>query len=81
MTRQKEEDRPAVSLTSTATASTVLTEDDKVAEWRIGELKRGGWSQEGATKIGCHASIDLHFAVDLVKSGNCPEETALAILL
>ena len=56
------------------------SELDRVVGWRLGELRRGGYSEAGARAIAERVEIDLHRAVDLLKTG-CPEETALRILL
>ena len=57
-----------------------LTEDDQVMQWRIEELERAGYAPEDVIVMAVDASIDLHVAVDLVRSG-CPHQVALQILL
>jgi|RhiMetdeSRZDD1v2_1073273.scaffolds.fasta_scaffold27240_6 hypothetical protein len=56
------------------------TELDRVVGWRLRELRRGGYDEAGARAIAERVEIDLHRAVDLLKTG-CPQETALRILL
>jgi hypothetical protein len=52
----------------------------RVVGWRLGELMRAGYAEQGARDIAERVEIDLHRAIDLLRSG-CPEETALRILL
>ena len=47
--------------------------------WRLGQLKRAGYTGNRADELAGRYDIDLHVACDLVASG-CPEETAFAIL-
>jgi hypothetical protein len=54
--------------------------DEQVVTWRKEELRRAGYGQRAALAIAVDATIDLHVAVDLIRSG-CPERTALRILL
>jgi hypothetical protein len=51
-----------------------------VEAWRLEELQRGGYSRAAATKLAPRHDVDLHVAVDLLRSG-CDEELALRILL
>lgn len=64
------------------TESEVLLETElgRVVEWRMGELKRAGYDERGARRLAERVDIDLHGAIDLLRSG-CPAETALRILL
>ena len=52
----------------------------RVIEWRAKELRRAGYDAEVAREIARKLEIDLHRAIDLLKSG-CPQETAARILL
>jgi hypothetical protein len=52
----------------------------RVIEWRAKELRRAGYEREVAREIARKLEIDLHRAIDLLKSG-CPQETAARILL
>jgi hypothetical protein len=52
----------------------------RVIEWRAKELRRAGYEPEVAREIARKLEIDLHRAIDLLKSG-CPQETAARILL
>ena len=52
----------------------------RVIEWRAKELRRAGYEAEVAREIAKKLEIDLHRAIDLLKSG-CPQETAARILL
>jgi hypothetical protein len=56
------------------------TEAGRVVDWRRAALERAGYDTSSASKIAARADVDLHYAVDLVRSG-CPPETALEILL
>lgn len=51
-----------------------------VEAWRLEELKRGGYSPRAAAELAARHDVDLHRAVDLLRSG-CDEELALRILL
>lgn len=52
----------------------------RVIDWRAKELRRAGYDEEIARQIAERLEIDLHRAIDLLKSG-CPQETAARILL
>jgi hypothetical protein len=52
----------------------------RVIDWRRRELQRAGYDDQSAREIAEHVEIDLHRAIDLLKSG-CPLETAVRILL
>ena len=56
------------------------TETERVVRWRAEELERAGYCEVDALRIGLRTDIDLHVAVDIVRSG-CPVATALRILL
>ncbi len=51
-----------------------------VEAWRLEELQRAGYSAFAAKELAARLDIDLHRAVDLLRSG-CGEELALQILL
>ena len=53
-------------------------EHDAVLRWRRDELLRAG-CDESAARLLAETPVDLHAAVELVRSG-CPAETALRIL-
>ena len=53
---------------------------EQVLTWRKEELQRAGYGQRAALAIALDVTIDLHVAIDLIRSG-CPERTALRILL
>jgi hypothetical protein len=54
--------------------------EDPVRRWRRQELERAGYPKTYAALLSNLEEIDLHVAVELVRSG-CPLETALRILL
>lgn len=66
----------------TAADANVIIESelDRITRWRSEELERAGYSTDGAAALAARLDIDLHEAIDLVKSG-CPGEIALRILL
>jgi hypothetical protein len=66
----------------TAANANVITESelDRIVRWRSEELERAGYSSDGAAALAARLDIDLHEAIDIVKSG-CPAEIALRILL
>jgi hypothetical protein len=51
-----------------------------VEAWRLEELQRAGYSRPASVELASRHDIDLHRAVDLLRSG-CGEELALRILL
>ena len=65
---------------ATETETANLSELDRVVDWRLRELRRAGYTDSGARSLAERVEIDLHRAIDLLKTG-CPEETALRILL
>jgi hypothetical protein len=56
------------------------TEQERVERWRAEVLERGGFDHESAVELATRADVDLHRAIELIRSG-CPPETALRILL
>jgi hypothetical protein len=48
-------------------------------EWRLGQLRRAGYTGSRAQELATRSDVDLHRACDLLARG-CPEETAFAIL-
>jgi hypothetical protein len=56
------------------------TEIERIERWRADELERAGYSARDAMTIARRHDVDLHTAVDLLRSG-CEAELALAILL
>ena len=56
------------------------TEIERIEEWRAGELKRAGYEPRAAEELAARHDVDLHTAVDLLRSG-CPRDVALRILL
>jgi hypothetical protein len=56
------------------------SEIERIERWRSAELERAGFSTAHAAQIAARHDIDLHFAVDLVKSG-CPPDVAFSILI
>jgi hypothetical protein len=65
-----------------AAAETLIpeTEQERIEQWRFDELVRAGYEPDAATVIASRSDIDLHRAVDLLRSG-CAPELAIAILL
>jgi hypothetical protein len=56
------------------------TEAERVMKWRREELERAGYDTSAARKLAERTYVDLHRAVELLRSG-CPRETAVQILL
>jgi hypothetical protein len=56
------------------------TELERIERWRTEELERAGYAPEQAAQIAARHDVDLHGAVDLLRSG-CTPELALLILL
>jgi hypothetical protein len=56
------------------------TEQQRVERWRAEELERNGYDHESAVELAARNDVDLHRAIELLRSG-CPPETALRILL
>lgn len=65
-----------------ATESELLVETElgRVVEWRLSELRRAGYDEHSARQLAERVDIDLHRAIDMLRSG-CPAETAVRILL
>lgn len=57
-----------------------ITEDERVARWRLDQLVRAGYDETAALVLADLVHVDLHLAVDIVRHG-CPSDTALRILL
>jgi hypothetical protein len=55
-------------------------EANRVIQWRRDELERAGYDTLGAKALAERLDVDLHYAIDLLRSG-CPAETAVKILL
>ena len=66
--------------TLTAQEETRESEPRRVLEWRLAQLRRGGFEPEDAALLASHPEVDLHEALALVRRG-CPPKTALRILL
>jgi hypothetical protein len=66
----------------TVTAAELLYDSEltQVQRWRIDELERAGYDPRAALTIATRHDVDLHRAVDLLRSG-CSPELALRILL
>ena len=56
------------------------TELGRVVEWRMGELQRAGYDERAARRLAERVDVDLHRAIDLLRTGS-PAETAVRILL
>lgn len=72
----KQKDRPARQVANNASALV----NEQVSGHRVDALKRAGYGQEAADKIGQRGDIDLHVACDM-RRGGCADELALSILL
>ena len=57
----------------------VETELERVERWRTAELMRVGFAGDDAVALAARADVDLHQAIELVRSG-CPPELAFKIL-
>jgi hypothetical protein len=57
----------------------VESEADRVRRWRTEELLRAGYAQDEALELAARNDVDLHRAIELVRSG-CPSDLALEIL-
>jgi len=64
------------------TAAEMVYESEltQVERWRIDELERAGYDPRAAMTLAGRHDVDLHRAVDLLRSG-CSPELALQILL
>jgi hypothetical protein len=56
------------------------SEADRIAAWRLEELRRAGYTPRAAAKLAVASDVDLHVAVDLLAHG-CDPKLALKILL
>ena len=56
------------------------SEADRIAAWRLEELRRAGYTPSAAAKLAAAGEVDLHQAVDLLRQG-CDAKLALRILL
>ena len=56
------------------------TEQERIQRWRAAELERAGYEPTAASMLADRHDVDLHYAIDLVRSG-CDPELALQILL
>jgi hypothetical protein len=57
-----------------------MSEEERIVLWRAEELQRAGFRPVVADALAAHKDVDLHVALNLVKSG-CPHDTAIRILL
>ncbi len=53
---------------------------EEILDWRFEQLRRVGYDRDEAQLVSRRLDVDLHQAVDLLRSG-CPSELALLILL
>jgi hypothetical protein len=56
------------------------TEIERIEDWRRERLEAGGYPHEAAARLAERHNVDLHRALDLLRSG-CPVELAVQILL
>jgi hypothetical protein len=56
------------------------TEEERIFSWRHASLLTAGYDHRLALKIALRHDVDLHLALDLMRSG-CPADTAARILL
>ena len=56
------------------------TEAERIERWRLEELIRAGYPEQGAAALAGRLDIDLHAAVALLERG-CAPDVALRILL
>jgi hypothetical protein len=52
---------------------------EEVFAWRLEQLLRAGYGRRDAGQLAARKDIDLHLAVDLLRTG-CPTELAVSIL-
>ena len=64
---------------NTAEQEIVETEVERVERWRTAELMRVGFAGDDAVALAARMDVDLHEAIELVRSG-CPTELAVRIL-
>jgi hypothetical protein len=53
---------------------------EEILDWRFEQLMRVGYDRDQALAVSRRLEVDLHQAVDLIRSG-CSSELALLILL
>jgi hypothetical protein len=58
----------------------IETEQERIERWRAEELERAGFEAAAASLLAGRNDVDLHYAIDLLRSG-CSPELALQILL
>jgi hypothetical protein len=63
-----------------AELTTQETEQERIERWRAEELQRAGFEPSAARLLASRGDVDLHYAIDLLRSG-CEPELALQILL
>ncbi|MGH2921462.1 MAG: hypothetical protein ACRDKU_05280 [Gaiellaceae bacterium] len=56
------------------------TEIERIERWRAEALERAGYEPRAAGRLAVRHDVDLHTAIDLLKSG-CSPDLALKILL
>lgn len=56
------------------------TEHDRLEAWRLEQLLAAGYAVFRAELLAARVDVDLHQAVELIRSG-CPQRLALRILL
>jgi hypothetical protein len=67
-------------MTAAEVGLVVDTELERIEAWRAEELQRAGYDRRAAAELASRHDVDLHVAVDLVRSG-CAQDLALEILL
>jgi hypothetical protein len=65
---------------TTAVETVIRDEIELVESWRAEQLEMAGYGAQAANELALRHDVDLHRAVDLLRSG-CPAELALQILL
>lgn len=59
--------------------TTIRKDARKVMIWRFDQLRQAGYREREALELAERGDVDLHLAVDLMRSG-CDPRTALRIL-
>lgn len=59
--------------------ATLTSDDLRVEEWRLEQLRRAGWPEAEALLLALDPGVDLHHACDLLTDG-CEPELAWQIL-
>jgi hypothetical protein len=67
-------------MTAAESRHEVDSEQERIEQWRAEELERAGYAPRQAARIAARQDIDLHLAVDLVRSG-CSPDLAAQILI